>query len=129
MPPKGTIATLTKGDSPQVVRQSDRVVVRRMDMRKSTPFLFVMAGGLLLFALMLADSRVRQGRVAAAVGPCRDIAREQQLTDLCLFTEARYTRHPAMADFHAPFQDHPLALEHFPSGSLVPPPRFRREAP
>jgi hypothetical protein len=44
------------------------------------------------------------------------------LTDLCLFTEARYTRHPSQADFHAPFQDSPLALEYFPSGSLMPPP-------
>jgi hypothetical protein len=26
-----------------------------------------------------------------------------------------------MADRHAPFQEHPLALEHFPSGSLVMP--------
>jgi len=43
------------------------------------------------------------------------------LTDLVLFTDARYTRHPSMADRHSPFQDHPLALEHFPSGSLMPP--------
>jgi hypothetical protein len=44
------------------------------------------------------------------------------LTDLCLFTEARYTRHPSQADHFAPFQDHPQALEHFPSGSLLAPP-------
>jgi hypothetical protein len=31
-----------------------------------------------------------------------------------------------MADRHAPFQDHPLSLEHFPSGSLIaPPPHVR----
>lgn len=42
------------------------------------------------------------------------------LTDLCLFTEASYTRHPSLADFHTAFQDSPMALEHFPSGSLVP---------
>jgi hypothetical protein len=48
---------------------------------------------------------------------------ELQLTDLCLFTEARYTRHLSQADFHAPFQDHPLAFDHFPTGSLVLPPR------
>lgn len=45
------------------------------------------------------------------------------LTDLCLFTEARYTRHPSQADFNTPFQDHPMALEHFPSGALLHPPR------
>jgi hypothetical protein len=44
------------------------------------------------------------------------------LTDLSLFTEARYTRHLAQADLHTAFQDHPLAIEHFPSGSLVAPP-------
>jgi len=57
------------------------------------------------------------------------MVQQLQLTDLCLFTEARYTRHPSMADLHSAFQDHPLALEHFPSGSLTPPPRFRRERP
>jgi hypothetical protein len=44
-----------------------------------------------------------------------------QLTDLCLSTEARYTRHPAISDRNAPFQDHPAALEHFPSGSIILP--------
>jgi hypothetical protein len=44
------------------------------------------------------------------------------VTDLCLFTDARYTRHPSLADRHSPFQDYPLAMEHFPSGSLVLPP-------
>ena len=44
-----------------------------------------------------------------------------QLTDLCLFTEARYTRHLTQADLNTPFQDHPLSLEHFPSGSFTEP--------
>ncbi|HSO18322.1 MAG TPA: hypothetical protein VLT88_02625 [Desulfosarcina sp.] len=44
------------------------------------------------------------------------------LTDLCLFTEAGYTRHLSQADGHAAFQNHPLALEHFPSGSITVPP-------
>jgi hypothetical protein len=30
-----------------------------------------------------------------------------------------------MADRFAPFQDHPTALEHFPSGSLITPPSKR----
>lgn len=49
------------------------------------------------------------------------LARRLGLTDLALFTEARYTRHPSQADLHSAFQDHPLALEHFPSGSLIVP--------
>ena len=81
---------------------------------------------IVLFSLLMLHGRVKQGEAALLLEPCHEIARELQLTDLCLFTEARYTRHPAMADLHAAFQDHPLALEHFPSGSLVPPPRFRQ---
>ena len=44
------------------------------------------------------------------------------LTDLALFTEARYTRHPSQADLHSALQDHPAAFDHFPTGSLLPPP-------
>lgn len=40
------------------------------------------------------------------------------LTDLCVATEARYTRHPALSDPMAPFMDHPGAIEHFPTGSF-----------
>lgn len=40
------------------------------------------------------------------------------LTDLCIATEARYTRHPAVSDPVAPFMDHPGAIEHFPTGSF-----------
>jgi hypothetical protein len=49
------------------------------------------------------------------------------LTDLCLFTEASYTRHLSLADFHAAFQDSPMALEHFPSGSLVTHPQAAKK--
>ncbi len=48
--------------------------------------------------------------------------RKLGITDLCLFTEARYTRHLSQVDWHSAFQDHPMSLEHFPSGSLVLPP-------
>jgi hypothetical protein len=53
--------------------------------------------------------------------------RELGLTDLALFTEARYTRNPSQADLHSAFQDHPMALEHFPSGSIQQPPRWLTE--
>ncbi len=75
---------------------------------------------LLLFGLTLADAGSRTVDHAAD----RALVRELGLSDLALFTEARYTRHPTQADRHAPFQDHPAALEHFPTGSLLtPPPR------
>ena len=44
------------------------------------------------------------------------------LTDLCVATEARYTRHPAVTDPVVPFMDYPGAIEHFPTGSFWAPP-------
>jgi len=52
------------------------------------------------------------------------IVRNLGLTDLCLTTEARYTRHPSQADYFTPFQDNPLSLEFFPSGGIMAPPEF-----
>jgi hypothetical protein len=52
----------------------------------------------------------------------RILVNSLSLTDPALFTEARYTRHLSQSDRHSPFQDHPMAFEHFPSGSLVSPP-------
>ncbi|MDD1622052.1 MAG: hypothetical protein LUQ11_11275 [Methylococcaceae bacterium] len=49
------------------------------------------------------------------------LVKNLRLTDLCLFTEARYTRHLSQADLNTAFQDHPLSLEHFPSGSFTQP--------
>jgi hypothetical protein len=97
--------------------------------RKSTAFFLFTLGNATLLALLLLYGRQRSGEAANMLETSRVMVRNLQLTDLCLFTEARYTRHPSMADLHSAFQDHPLALEHFPSGSLVSPPRFRRERP
>ncbi len=80
-------------------------------------------------ALLPLHARQQARSAGAELAASAGIVRELGLTDLCLFTEARYTRHPAMADAHAAFQDHPLALDHFPSGSLASPPRFTREGP
>ncbi len=48
------------------------------------------------------------------------------LSDLCVSTEARYTRHPAVSDAMAPFMDHPGAIEHFPTGSFWLPPNYKQ---
>jgi hypothetical protein len=97
--------------------------------RKSTLFIFFTSINIVLIIVLMLHSWISLRTVGAFLRPCTDIARELQLTDLCLFTEARYTSNPSMADLHAPFQDHPLALEHFPSGSLVTPHRVSPEAP
>jgi hypothetical protein len=97
--------------------------------RKSTLFLTLTSLNLLFGALLVLHAGLSRAGAGALRASSRDLVRRLQLTDLCLFTEARYTRHPTMADHHAPFQDHPMALEHFPTGSLVTPPLFQREAP
>lgn len=53
--------------------------------------------------------------------PRQELVTVLSLTDLALWTEARYTRHPSMADLFSPFQDHPAAFDHFPAGSLMIP--------
>jgi len=89
-------------------------------MRPSTWALLSLALLLSLFALTWMDAAFRSR--GTAVAGQQALVRELHLTDLCLFTEARYTRHLSQADWQTPFQDHPAALEHFPSGSLLSPP-------
>lgn len=91
-------------------------------MRPSTCFILLLTTGLVLLLLMGIHARSSRVSRQAELQERAQLVHQLRLTDLCLFTEARYTRHPAMADLHAPFQDHPTALEHFPSGSLVTPP-------
>jgi hypothetical protein len=76
--------------------------------------------------LTFVDAERRSHARAAQIEESRALVRELRLTDLALFTEARYTRHLSQADLHTAFQDHPMAFEHFPSGSLHAPPRLLR---
>lgn len=80
-----------------------------------------------LFTLTWFDAWFEVRESAEALERHVRIVSDYGLTDLSLFTEARYTRHLSQADLHSAFQDHPHALEHFPSGSLVqPPPTLQR---
>ena len=74
------------------------------------------------FAATFVDAALLRDRGAAQLAERGALAARLGLTDLALFTEARYTRHPSQADLHSAFQDHPLALEHFTTGSLLPQP-------
>lgn len=99
-----------------------------MNFRPST-LLFAALGLLALaFGGVFVDAAWLGAQRAGDVAEMRVLAAHLGLTDLALFTEARYTRHPAQADLHSAFQDHPLALEHFPSGSLMTPPRHENLA-
>ena len=94
-----------------MVRASDLVLAGL------TAALVALAATWVVSAQRQADDRPQLSRRAQLV-------ERLGLTDLVLFTEARYTRHPSQSDRHAAFQDHPFALEHFPSGSVLPPPRM-----
>ncbi len=97
--------------------------VRRVDC-------YLVGTGFLLTGFLLTQVDVRYSLEAAEARRQRvaELVQELQLSDLALFTEARYTRHLSQADLHSAFQDHPLALDHFPSGSLALPP-LRLEQP
>lgn len=75
-----------------------------------------------LLVLLAGWARYKSADLAQRLLPAqRHLVSALQLTDLALWSEARYTRNPAMADLFSPFQDHPGAFEHFPAGSLLEP--------
>ncbi|MDP1652636.1 MAG: hypothetical protein Q8L56_07925 [Rhodocyclaceae bacterium] len=74
------------------------------------------------FGLTFVDAARLRADGVSATAEMLQLVERLGLTDLVLFTEARYTRHPTQADLQSAFQDHPVALEHFPTGSLLPPP-------
>ena len=84
--------------------------------------LLAMAAGGLLLVLSTVDAMLGARTAQNRLQRSSEIVARLALTDLALFTEARYTRHLSQADRHSAFQDHPMALEHFPSGALVGPP-------
>ena len=88
-------------------------------MRKSSLFFLYTFFLLVLLGLVFLYASFDKKAEAELLQEKLNLVRRHGLTDLCLFTEARYTRHPSQADFHSPFQDSPLSLEHFPSGSLM----------
>lgn len=53
----------------------------------------------------------------------RAIVQKLLLTDYCLSTESRHTRHLSMPEWIAPFQDLPGYMDHFPSSTLIRPPQ------
>lgn len=88
--------------------------------RKSNVFALYLGTVILLFILAIVHAWFRQLHDAPLMAEKARLVGEYQLSDLALFTDARYTRHPSVADWNTPFQDYPVSLEHFPSGSIVP---------
>jgi hypothetical protein len=94
-------------------------------MRKSTFYLIAAAAAAVLlgFFFFIVPLLPLSGSSAREQSERARLVQSLHITDLCLFTGASYTRHLSQSDRFAPFQDHPLALEHFPSGSLTSPPQ------
>ena len=69
-----------------------------------------------------AASSGRDPSVEAARRTNQRLVVELGLTDLAIWSGATYCRHPSQADRFAAWADHPMAQEHFPAGSMVPPP-------
>ena len=91
-----------------------------MTLAKSRIFLFVTVAQIIVLVGLVIQCRViTKKRLAVELPKNRQIVQRLELTDLAIWTEARYTRHPSQADFFAPFQDGPSSLEHFPAGSVV----------
>lgn len=91
-------------------------------MRKAKKFFFLILAQGIVLILLVSHSFYRTGMDRPWIELKKQMVRDWQLADLCLFTEAGYTRHLSQADRHTPFQNSPMALEHFPSGSILLPP-------
>ena len=91
-------------------------------MRKSSIYLLYVAGNILALCVALVHAAHTREAATSMLMEKSEMVNRLELTDLCLFTDARYTRHPAVADMNSAFQDMPMAFEHFPSGSLITPP-------
>lgn len=91
-----------------------------MSQRPSTP---VFAGFAVLTAVLgaaMLHATITGPAQAERMAASARLVEQAGLTDLALFTEARYSRHPSMADLHTAFQDNPMSFEHFPSGTFAP---------
>jgi len=100
-----------------------------MILNKARVFLAVTVIQVIVLAgLFTWSMSVARARTAEEIPQKQELVQRLELTDLAIWTEARYTRHPSQADFFAPFQDGPSSLDHFPAGSVVAAPDRSRVA-
>ena len=83
--------------------------------------LSALAGELVMSGVFAWLGSAAARRTARAYSEQRSLAEALALSDLALWPEASYCRHPIEADLFTPFAEHPGALEHFPAGSFVSP--------
>jgi hypothetical protein len=85
-------------------------------------FIGLLCFQVVLLVLLTGNGKVSLQHMQPQLAANQKLAEILQLTDLAIWTEARYTRHPSQADFFSPFQDFPACMDHFPAGSIVSPP-------
>lgn len=100
-----------------------------MSLRKSVIVLTGLGLGGLLLGISFVDAARKQAAAMPVIETTAGLVKKLELTDLVLFTEARYTRNLALADRFSAFQDHPMSFEHFPSGSIASIPRHLKRTP
>ena len=91
-------------------------------------FVLLMMIEILVLASLLASGYVAVVRTEPVRESNRQLVRFFELTDLALWTGARYTRHLSQADLFSAFQDGMGALERFPEGALAPVPMMTRQS-
>ena len=89
-------------------------------------FALLMAVEALVLVLLVTAGHFSADRTEPDRRCNRQLVQVFELTDLAIWTGARYTRHLSQADTFAAFQDSMGALEHFPAGALAPPPPLKR---
>lgn len=96
-------------------------------MRRCHVFLLLTAlAATVLSSLVLHGETTARTHEQRQLPELRRLSAALFLTDLALWSEARYTRHPSQADLFTPFQDFPAAPEHFPAGSVIGPEALRQ---
>ena len=97
-------------------------------MRKSDIYLLYLSANVIVLLLVFVHAAFMRETAQDMLIEKSEMVKRFELTDLCLFTDARYARHLSMADMNSAFQDMPMAFEHFPSGSImVPPPHLKKQ--
>lgn len=84
-------------------------------------FTFLLSACLLLGLLLLDGSKSTAEALNEQFPAKRQLVKKLGLTDLAIWSEARYTRHPSQADLFTAFQEYPGAFDHFPAGSIITP--------
>ncbi len=93
-------------------------------MRRSSIFFLLTTLEILIIVILFVHSHIELSNRIALWKNLKEIVSTLKLTDMALFTDARYTRHPTQADLFSAFQDYPGSIEHFPTGTIIAPTEF-----